>query len=177
MSKKTQHRSILFVLASVAASSSVSMLGGMSIELVADKLIPLVPLLIAMPTLNTMVGDYATVVASYEEAGVKGKQERSLTSAISKSVAINIISLVLLSLALAISRDYQMDSAFIAKYALFIAFATVFSVTAIFVITKLLNRALVNHKLNADDVLIPVITSVTDVMMLGLISLAVVTIF
>jgi cation transporter-like permease len=177
MTQTEKPRSILFVIATIAAASSISMLGGVSIELVADKLIPIIPLLIAMPTLNTMVGDYATVVASYETVGAKGSLERSLYQAISKSVAINVIALVALSLGLAIKRGYEVNSGFAIKYALFITASTILTVASIFIIARTLNKVLKNNNLNADDVLIPVITSVTDVLMLSLISISVLTIF
>ena len=45
-------------------------------------------------------------------------------------------------------------------------------VSVMFGITYLIDKILENHKLNPDDVLIPIVTTVTDVFMLGLIALA-----
>jgi cation transporter-like permease len=177
MTREEKPRSIIFVVATIAAASSISMLGGIAIEVVADKLIPIIPLVIAMPTLNTMVGDYATIVASYEQAGAQGSIRRSLYQAISKSVAINVVALIILSLGLAIKRGYEIDAGFATKYSLFIAASTILTVVSVFVIAKTLSRILKNNHLNADDVLIPVITSVTDALMLTLISISVLTIF
>jgi cation transporter-like permease len=53
----------------------------------------------------------------------------------------------------------------------------VFVVGVMFGVTAFLDKLLEKRSLNPDDLLIPVVTSVTDVLMLGLVALAVVTIF
>ncbi len=67
MSLNTYHkiRGFLFVVITVAAASSISLIGGFGLEVVQERILPLIPLIIAMPALNTMVGDYAAIVAAH----------------------------------------------------------------------------------------------------------------
>lgn len=177
MNKPTKRRSLIFVVTTIALASSVSMLGGLALESVVEEILPLIPLILALPALNTMVGDYATIIASYEELNISDRLELKLISAVSKSIVVNILSVVILSLAIAYFRDYALDAGFITKYIIFIAGATILTVVAIFVIAKALNYMLMKHKANVEDVLIPIVTSVTDVLMLCVISLSVVLVF
>lgn len=177
MLTEAKPRSFLLVILTIAAASSVSMLGGLALESVVDKLIPLVPLIIALPALNTMVGDYATIIASFEELDITNRTESKLVKAIIKSTVINIVCVIILSLIIAKIRKYPINSQFFIKYAIFVCMAICLTVLAIWIITKLLDRILNKTSMSKEDVLIPVITSVSDVLMLVLISISAVTIF
>lgn len=170
-------RSYAFIVFTVAGASSISMLGGLALESAFEKLLPIVPLIIALPALNTMVGDYATVIASFQEFGMDKQTTKELVRAIIKSIIINIFSVILLSAVIAIMRGYSLDASFVLRYIAFVGFAISFTVLAIWIITVAMKRILVKRHHNVEDVLIPVITSVTDVLMLVLISLSAVTIF
>lgn len=169
----THLRHVLFVVFTAGAASCISLIGGVGIETVQEKLLPLVPLMIALPALNTMVGDYAAIIAAH--AGDPGEQKNSkkvLAWAIAKAIWVNIIGVLVLSIAIAWQRDYLFTNGFMVKFVGFVVFAMLSVIASIFVITIVLDKALERRKLNADDVLIPVVTTITDVMMLGLIALA-----
>lgn len=162
-----------FVALTVAAASSVSMIGGLGIEAVESKLLPIIPLVIALPALNTMVGDYATIIAAH--AGNPAERDKSfkkLAVAVFKSVIVNIILMIILGTSLAVMRDYQFTAFIFVKYALFIGGSISLTVAFMFFITIAMDRLLKYKKINPDDVLIPVVTSISDVLMLGLIALA-----
>ncbi|MCE7936556.1 magnesium transporter [Candidatus Saccharibacteria bacterium CPR2] len=171
---ETRKKSALsFVVLTVAAASSVSMIGGLGIEAVESKLLPIIPLVIALPALNTMVGDYATVIAAHAGNPVeRDKTFRKLALAISKSVLVNIILMISLGTTLAIMRNYEFTVSIFIKYALFIGSSISLTVAFMFFITIAIDRLLKYKKINPDDVLIPVVTSISDVLMLGLIALA-----
>lgn len=180
MSLSTFHklRKFLFIVLTVAAASCVSLIGGLGLELVQEKILPIVPLLIAMPALNTMVGDYAAIIAAHtidpEEDADSRKQ---LLKAVSKAMWVNIVGVLALSIILAAKRGYLFEQLFIVKFVFFVVAAMIGIIFLMYTITLLLDRLLETRRLSADEVLIPIVTSITDVMMLGLIALSVWLIF
>jgi len=169
---------LLFSALTAGAASCFSLIGGIGIESVQEKLLPLVPLVVALPALNTMVGDYAAIIAAHAgDPAEVAKTKRQLARAISRAVVVNIIGIIILSLAIAVYRDYSVTGQFLLKFVLFVVFAFASIIIFMFSITTILDRILERRKLNPDDILIPIVTSITDILMLGLIALAAVTLF
>ena len=178
MSKKIRRQSIAFIVITTALASCISMIGGIGIEFVQEDLLPIIPLVIALPALNTMVGDYATIIAAHAGSpGEKKKTRKKLVRSIAKSTLVNIVGTIVLSLLLAKSRGYAAEDGFVLRFSLFVLIAVASIVSVMFAITYTLDRILERKKLNPDDVLIPVVTTITDVFMLGLIALAATFIF
>lgn len=171
-------RHIVFVILTVGGASAISLIGGIGLEAVKEKLLPLVPLIIALPALNTMVGDYAAIIAAHaSDPAERPFTKRVLAHAIAKAIWVNIIGVLILSIVIAWQRDYLFTGIFLAKFIAFVVFAMLAVVAGMFGLTAALDKFLENEKLNPDDILIPIVTSVTDVMMLGLIALAAVLLF
>lgn len=171
-------RHLLFVVFTVAGASCISLIGGIGLEAVEEKLLPLIPLIIALPALNTMVGDYAAIIAAHAtDPAERTTTKKKLARAISKAVWVNIVGLIVLSLILAWQRGYIFTNGFIIKFVLFIAISMVAVIALMFALTTILDKILERKKLNPDDILIPVVTSITDVLMLGFVALAAVFIF
>lgn len=173
-----QLRHLLFVVFTVAGASCISLIGGIGLEAVEEKLLPLIPLIIALPALNTMVGDYAAIIAAHAtDPAERTTTKKKLARAISRAVWVNIVGLIVLSLILAWQRGYIFTNGFIIKFVLFIAISMIAVIALMFVLTTVLDKILERKKLNPDDILIPVVTSITDVLMLGFVALAAVFIF
>lgn len=171
-------RHIVFVVFTVGGASAISLIGGIGLEAVKEKLLPLVPLIIALPALNTMVGDYAAIIAAHaSDPGERPFTKRVLARAIAKAIWVNIIGVLILSIAIAWQREYLFTGIFLTKFIMFVVLAMLAVVAGMFGLTAALDKFLENEKLNPDDILIPIVTSVTDVMMLGLIALAAVLLF
>ncbi len=165
--------SLIFIIVSVGIASSISLIGGLGIEAVQEKLLTIVPLVIALPSLNSMMGDYATLIAAH--AGDPEERTRSkmeLVRAMAPSIVLNIIFVISISLVLSARRSYDITPLFFAQFAGFVAFSILSVVSIMFIITLALDAALKKRPLNPDDVLIPIVTSISDVFMLGLIALA-----
>lgn len=176
--KELRRHPLWFVILTTAGASSVSLIGGIGIEAVSHKLLPLIPLVIALPALNTMVGDYATIIAAHAGDPFKrARTWRQLITAVSWSVVINVAGVTLLSLLIAQQRHFPISWDFIVRFGLFVAVAIVISVALMFIVTYLLDRLLEKHRLNPDDILIPIVTSVSDVVMLGFIALGAIAFF
>jgi cation transporter-like permease len=170
---KARRQSIVFIIITTALASCISMIGGVGIEYVEADLFVIVPLVIALPALNTMVGDYATIIAAHAGSPGEGAlSRRKLMLAVFKSTIVNIIGTVGLSLFIADKRGYETNFGFVLTFMAFVALSVGAIVTIMFVITYSLDRLLEKKKLNPDDVLIPVVTTITDVFMLGLIAIA-----
>ena len=171
-------RTIIFIGLSAGLASCISLIGGIGLEIVADRLLPLVPLIVAMPALNTTAGDYAAIIAAHAGDPSNSKKSKAmLIRAVSKAIWVNIIGVVVLSIAIAYQRGFLFSDVFILKFILFVALSTLGVVAAMFAITLALDKVLVKQKLNPDDLLIPVVTTITDLLMLGLIALSAVFLF
>lgn len=171
-------RKILFIIFSVGGASTISLLGGLGLESVQEKILPLIPLLIALPGLNTMAGDYAAIIAAHAgNPAERNITKKQLMKVIAKVMWINIVGIILLSVMLSARRGYIFEQIFMIKFVCFIIAGIISVIAAMFVITIALDKLLEKHRLNPDDVLIPVVTTISDIFMLGLIALAVQVIF
>lgn len=171
-------RRLLFIVLTTAAASCVSLIGGVGLEAVEERILPLVPLIIALPALNTMVGDYAAIIAAHAcDPAERVSTKRKLAKAIAKAMWVNIIGVLLLSIVIAWQRDYLFTTLFLVKFISFVIIAMIATIAAMFSITIVLDKILEGKKQNPDDLLIPIVTSVTDVLMLGLVTLSVLFLF
>ncbi len=170
---KKSRQSLPFIITTTALASCISMIGGIGIEYTEAELLPIIPLVIALPALNTMVGDYATIIAAHAGSpGEKKSTRKKLVKAIAKSTLVNIVGTIILSIVLAQSRGYTSNDDFLLKFSVFVTLSVASIVSVMFIITYTLDKILDKKKLNPDDVLIPIVTTITDVFMLGLIALA-----
>ncbi len=166
-------RHLTFVILTTGGASCISLIGGIGLEAVQAKLLPLVPLIIALPALNTMVGDYAAIIAAHaSDPAERTYSKRVLARAIGRAIWVNIIGVLILSIVIAWQRDYLFTETFMIKFVVFVVASMLAVVIGMFGLTAVLDKFLGDKKLNPDDILIPIVTSVTDVMMLGLITLA-----
>lgn len=156
----------------------MSLIGGLGLEAVQEKILPLVPLLIVLPGLNTMVGDYAATIAAHAgDPAERTATKKQLVTAVSKVIWVNIIGILVLSILLSIKRGYLFEQLFLVKFVLFVVIAVITIITAMFIITSALDKILEKRRLNPDDVLIPVVTTISDIFTLGLVTFAVWLIF
>lgn len=170
--------SLLFIAGSTAAASCISLVGGIGLESVTEQLLPLVPLMIAMPALNTMAGDYAAIIAAHAtDPAERASTKKQVARAIAKAIWVNIIGVLVLSSAIAWQRGYLFSDDFLARFILFIVASMIGTAVFMMVLTAILDKLLERHHLNPDDLLIPIVTSITDVIMLSLVAMAAVLLF
>jgi cation transporter-like permease len=178
MSNPSYRHSFIFIALTTAAASSLSLLGGLGLEHVSDRILPLVPLIIAIPSLNDLVGDYGTIIAAHTgDPRERTKTHRQLALAIAKVVGVNIVAIIGMSLLVAHSRGYILEASFMLRFVGFIVASIVIVVLFMFTLARLLDHFLRAWHINPDELLIPIITSVADIAMLSLVTLAVITIF
>ncbi len=175
---KSTQRSLLFIIFTTGLASAISLIGGIGLEHVSDRILPLIPLLIAIPSLNDLVGDYSTIIAAHTgDTTERKRSHRDLSRAIFRVVGFNIAAIVVLSLIVAASRGYVLHFYFLVRFVYFVIVAVIAVILAMFTINRVLDRILINHRLSPDDLLIPISTALADIMMLVLITLAVLFLF
>lgn len=175
---KYRRQPFFFIALTTAGASSVSLIGGIGLEAVTARLLPLVPLIVAMPALNTMVGDYAAIIAAHAgDPNERPRTKRALAHAIGKVMCVNVVGVLLLSILLALRRGYAFEPTFLARFIVFVPVSMFSIIGLMFVLTTFLDKLTERSRLNPDDILIPIVTSITDVCMLGLIAIAAVFIF
>lgn len=171
-------RTFIIVALSCAAASSISLIGGVGLEAVSEKILPLVPMLIAIPALNDLVGSYAAVIAAHTgDPTERQRSHKELARVIYRVALYNIVAIALLSLLVASFRGYYADFDFLLRFGGFVLVSVLIVVSFMFALAGGLDRLLRNHRYNPDELLIPVVTSLADILMLGLVALAVLTIF
>lgn len=171
-------RRFVFLALTAGLAASLSLVGGVGLEAVSGDLRLLVPLLIAVPSLNNMAGDYAAIIAAHMGDTTETVDSlRAVRKAIWRVVGINGSLVVILSFATALWRDFNFNWFFLAKFLVFVVGSILIVTELLFVANIVLKRILKHRRLAADDLLIPVTTALADVVMLSLVALAVVTIF
>lgn len=172
-------RSFLFVAFTTALASSLSLIGGVGLEYISERILPLIPLIIAIPGLNDLVGDYASIIAAHAGDPKENDpaQKRALRKSIFTVLIVNIIAIIILSIATSLLRGYKIEPVFLLKFVAFVVGAAFITVSAMFAITQTLKFFLRKKRINPDELLVPVTTSIADIFMLLLVTLAVVLLF
>lgn len=170
-------------LGPVLAAASLSMIGGVGLTLIEKKLYFFLPVLITIPALADMVGDFSTIIASKSVALIEQKKlprhwEHSkrilhmaahlLWIAVGYSVIIAIGSLVIAS-----TQGFALTSLFIAKFLFILVMINVLMVMFLVIFSIRLGVLVAYHGHDPDNFLIPITTSVADVGVLLLFSLMV----
>ncbi len=156
--------------ASVLLSSglaSIALFGGFGIQAVRSQLLSFTPLIIALPAMNAIAGDYVTLIAGHiGDPQLYRQRLKKLLISLVISVPVSIFGVTTMSLFIAYRQGFDISRTVLLTYIFLVAVSLVFilliSVGAIFVI----NNALRNHKINSDDVLIPLANTLASVLVL-----------
>lgn len=167
------HRSIISTVRTTAAAASIGLIGGIGLQTVTDELLVITPLLLALPAINAMAGDYATVITAHlGDPETSAGDIRKLYKAMVLGVPIGAAGVIGLSLLLAYIQGYGIEASFVRTYSVFV-FVSLTSVVIITALTSfLLNWFLAQKQLNSDDVLIPVSNVLASVLILLSVAIA-----
>lgn len=168
-------------LGAIVAASVLSIAGGVGLQLVHAKLYFLLPVLIAIPGLTDMIGDFSTIIASKSialiEQGMKPNEWAHSKSILRFAGFLFLISIGfsfaigVTSLAVAKLQGFDASGGFAVKFLAVLGlinlvmfmFLVIFSVRVGYLV------AFKGH--DPDNFLIPLATSLTDVVVLGLFGL------
>lgn len=167
------HRSVISAVKTSTTAASIGLIGGIALQSVTQQLVFIVPMLIALPAINAMAGDYATIITAHIGDPEMSKLHlKKLIKALISSVPISVVGVVGLSLFFAVLQGYSVTRSFMYTYTLFVFFAFSLVVTFTVVSSVLLNKVLISKQVNSDDILIPVSNVLASVLMLILVALA-----
>lgn len=147
--------------------ASIGLIGGLGLQIVRKDIILFLPLLIALPAMNAMAGDYATLTASHlgDPENYK-KRTQKLIIALLVALPVSCLGIAGLSLGIAALKGFGVNSELAIEYTRFI-FTTLYIVVFImFSLIYLAKRTLEAMDVNIDDTLIPIANTIASVVML-----------
>jgi len=158
----------ILILASV-----ISLIGGFGLQAIQDKIYVIIPLIIMLPALNDMIGDYGTIVSSKFTTALylgKIKSERWWTSRelhrlfhIIMSIAvISAIYIGALSYGIAYLKGFAFDYALFVKIIQISLVSVIVLVSLIFIISILIGLHIYKKNEDPNNFLIPITTSIAD---------------
>ncbi len=172
----------ILILASILSS-----IGGFGLQNMQGKLIAILPLLILLPALNDMIGDYGAIVSSKFTTmlylgKIKGSPWKSesvhrlfftiFSIAIISSIYIGIFSSVL-----AFSGGFPIDFWLFVKVAGVSVASTLILVGIIFLLSVLVGSYVFKRNEDPNNFLIPIATSVGDLGSMAIFSLLIILLF
>ena len=153
-------------------ASIISSFGGLALEHIKALFISIVPLIILMPALNDMIGDYGTIISSkfstllYEgKVGNNWKTNKELKKMFWQimTVAVTIASLsVIISLMISKFSNYELTTAIALKVLLIGLLDVIILVTILFLVAIVAGLYFYNKQEDPNNFLIPITTSVAD---------------
>jgi cation transporter-like permease len=156
----------------VIFTSILSSIGGLGLQSVEDKIYTIIPLLILLPALNNVVGDFGTITSSKFTSllymgKIRGKLRnskalRDMFGVVAPVVMISAVVIATLSCIVSYFWGYPMDLATIVKVftIAILAVACLFTIIAVVVIAG--GLYIFKHKQDPDNFLIPITTSIAD---------------
>lgn len=168
-------------------SALLSTLGGFALEKVKLIFITIVPLVILLPTLNDLVGDYGTIVSARISTLLhegllgkhwwKNKEVRILYLQLLVVASLTSLLSVFISLLLSLSLNYKLSLALALKIAAVVVFDGLFLVSLIFLVVVSSGIYLFKNQEDPNNFLIPVSTSVADLANMVVLAVLVLTLF
>lgn len=153
-------------------ASLLSSIGGFGLQNIQGKLIALLPLLILLPALNDMIGDYGAIVSSkftnmlylrkIKGSPWKSKNVHSLFFTVLPIAIISSLYMVALSSGLALLSGFGIDLALLIKILWIALISTLILVTTIFLLSVLVGVYIFKKSEDPNNFLIPIATSVGD---------------
>ena len=152
-------------------ASIISSFGGLAIESIKDKFFSIIPLVILLPALNNLIGDYGIIVSSrFSNMLYEGKVRKKwwdtpeLKELFGHMIIITLITTIMSSLlAILISQlNYLVTSEVVWKIMFIALIDTIFLVALLFLISVLSGIHYFKKKEDPNNFLIPITTSFAD---------------
>lgn len=153
-------------------ASLLSSIGGFGLEMIREKLLAIIPLLILMPALNDLIGDFGAVISSkfttmlymgrLRKKWWKSKKVKQLFTII---VAISLISSVyigILASVIASFSGYPITLIFATEVVAIAMLSTTLLVIVIFLVSVVGGLYIYKKDMDPDNFLIPITTSIGD---------------
>jgi mgtE-like transporter len=153
-------------------ASLISSIGGLALENIKDMLISIMPLVIMLPALNDMIGDYGTIVSSRfstmlheNQVGLKWWKTPELRKLFLQIFTISLFTAAMcaiVSLVVSYFSHYQLDWIHALKIASIALIDVAILVSILFVVAALSGLYFYRKGEDPSNFLIPITTSVAD---------------
>jgi len=152
-------------------ASIISSFGGLAIEYIKTIFISLVPLLVLLPTLNDMIGDYGTIISArfstmlHSGKARKGAKNSELNKLLHQVLIVGVItSLISFLIALIISSmlDYRIRLLTAIKIFFAVIIDVVLLISILFLIAVFAGFYYYKKGEDPNNFLIPITTSIAD---------------
>ena len=163
----TRHSTLVGSIALSSIMASIGLVGGLGIQLVKQELVLFLPLLIALPAMNAMAGDYATLTAAHlaDPESYRSRVQK-LILYLFLSLPISCAGVIAMSLGVAHLNGFYLNVTTVKDFSLAITI-TLYAVTilmfGLIYICKLVLQRLGD---NIDDTLIPIANTLASVLTL-----------
>ncbi|MEM2933150.1 MAG: magnesium transporter [Candidatus Pacearchaeota archaeon] len=172
-------RESIFVLVIATLLSSI---GGIALKSVEESLVTIVPLIIILPALNDMIGDFGIILVSrFATALYMNKKIKIVAKHLFKDVfLISLISAIYIAVIgtfFSLSKGFSFNAVFLLKMIVLTLMTTTGLVLINFLIAFFAGKYVYKKKIDPDDVLIPLTTSIADLGAMIILSLLVLWLF
>lgn len=153
-------------------TSLISTIGGISLQSVGSELVAIMPLIVIIPAMNGMIGNYGAIVSSrFTTALYLGKitdrwwRSENMQDLFSDVLRIGVLSALYISamsFLISNARGFALDFSLVAKITLISLICTLVLVTMIFLLSVTAGFYLYRKKQDPNNYLIPLTTAVAD---------------
>lgn len=152
------------------AASAISLIAGIFLQRIEEKLLVILPLIVILPALNDMIGDFGIIMTSRITTVLYKKQGKKKEKIIAKHLLHEIIPIAIFSagyisvLAIVIShlRSFPISFGLLWRVLIITGMTTLTLVLLVFFLAVGGSIYVYKRKLDPDDILIPITTSVAD---------------
>ena len=155
----------------IILASLLSSLGGVGLELINEKLVAILPLLIIFPALNNMIGNFGTIISAnfttllftkQLHARWKSKKLKELLHNLAIIAFFSSIFLTVLACIISYYKGFPLTTDIFIKILLIVLICTIILVTLISLISISAGFYYYHLKKDPDNVLIALSTSIAD---------------
>lgn len=154
-------------------TSILSSIGGIGLEFIQKKLLALLPLLILLPALNDMIGDFGTIISSkfttalfegkIRESWWKSKYVHELTATIFSVSLISGFYISVASYFIALLQGFAFSLETLGKVISVTLISVLFIISLIFLISIFFGLKVYRKGYDPNNFLIPLTTSIADI--------------
>lgn len=167
--------------------SVLSSIGGLGLEIMKDKFTEFIPLVIVLPALASMIGNAGIILVSkittyFNKNKIVGEKHstkfvRSLFYILTSIFILMAVYITFLSIFIGMEKGFVFSWDFAFKMLGIILFTTLFIMFLVFCVALIGGKYAFKNKVDPDDLLIPITTSIADLGSFILLSVLVFLIF
>lgn len=152
---------------SSALGASIGLFGGIWLQLAENRLVAIIPLLIALPALNAMIGDLSSIITAHiSDPETADKSHRKLYKMLFIVVPFSATGVWLVSMFVAYLQEFAITAEFAIEYGLFIALLFIAAAAATTTLSYIKSRDVFADLTTLDEALIPLASVVSSVLTL-----------